>query len=240
MRRFVSSLVVGALALTFTTYAWSGGDDARVFIEKAIQASGGEANLAKLKSMTWKEKGTYYGMGDGLPYTGVLAIQYPDKFRMEIENVFLLVINGDKGWQKAKGETKAMDKEQIAEQQTNQRAGWVASLIAIKDKAYTVKMLPATKDQNVVEVTRADYPTVKLYFDKKTNLLVKSEFKTKASDLKFKEVTMEMSYSDYRDVDGAKVAHHVVLKRDGKLFVEADMLDLKAGAKINPKTFEMP
>ena len=104
MRKALGILVVGALLLSFSAVAWSGGDDgARAVVNKAIKAAGGEKALTKHQAATWTEKGTYYGMGDGLPFTGKYAMQLPDKFRMEVEGVFTLVINGKKGWIHAKG-----------------------------------------------------------------------------------------------------------------------------------------
>src|SRR5208282_5412821 len=100
MRKIVcASLVLGSL-LAGVGLVRSGDDkDARAIIAKAIKAAGGEAKLAKLKASTWKEKGTYYGMGDdGFPYTANYAIQWPGQFRLEVEGVFTIVLDGDKGW----------------------------------------------------------------------------------------------------------------------------------------------
>src|SRR2546427_242862 len=103
MRRVISTLAIGSLLLTLSGPVFSGGDDGRAIVTRAIQAAGGEAKLAKFQAFTWKEKGTYYGMGEGLPYTGVYAINRPSQFRMEIEGVFIVVVNGDKGWVQAGG-----------------------------------------------------------------------------------------------------------------------------------------
>lgn len=219
------------------------GDDGRAVVTIAIQAAGGEAKLAKFQASTWKEKGTYYGTGDGLPYTGVYAINRPNQFRMEIEGAFLIVLNGDAGWIRAGGETKAMSKAQLASEQQNHKAGWITTLLPLTDEAFKVIAEPAAKGDDpktiVVRVSRKDYPTVKLYFDKKTYLLVKSVYSTKAADLDFKEVVMENSFSDFREVDGAKLPHKMSLKRDGKRHLEAEFTELKAG-KVDPGTFNRP
>src|SRR5438045_522437 len=80
------------------TFASAGQQDARAIIDRAIQATGGEENLKSFPAVTFAEKGTYHGLGKPLPYTGKYAIQLPDRSRMEIEGVFLMVANGDKGW----------------------------------------------------------------------------------------------------------------------------------------------
>ncbi len=59
--------------------------DARKIIEKAIAAHGGNEALAKHPASTTKMKGKWYGMGDGLDYTGSFGIQAPDRFHVKIE-----------------------------------------------------------------------------------------------------------------------------------------------------------
>ncbi|MBI3821749.1 MAG: hypothetical protein HY289_03610 [Planctomycetes bacterium] len=239
MRKFLAI----SLVLSWTGIALSGGDDGRAIISKAIKAGGGEAKLAKYDSTIMKEKGTYYGMGDGLPYTSVVHMQRPDKFKMEIKGVFTLCVDGDKGWTKSDKGVTDMPKDQLEIQHIGQKAGWIMHLLPLKDKAYTVKADGTAKVgdmmASVVKVSRKDHPTVTLYFDKKTDHLVKSQFKTKSGEQGGKEVTAEFLFSEFKTVDGVTMPHHVVLKHDGKLYVEADVTEMSA-AKFDAKTFAKP
>src|SRR6185503_2550966 len=109
-----TQLVAGMLAVCYSLAGVAHADDqadALAIVAKSIKATGGEEKLAKYNAQTWKETGTYYGMGAGLPYTGNYAAQWPKQFRMEIETVFTIVINGDSGWVQAAGETNAMTAE---------------------------------------------------------------------------------------------------------------------------------
>jgi outer membrane lipoprotein-sorting protein len=235
--------VTGA-ALVWTPSGRSGGDkDARAIIDKAIQAMGGEKTLKKHQAATFKEKGTYYGMGDGVPYTGEYAMQYPNQFRMEIEGVFIIVINGDKGWMKMGGETKEMEKDQLRNQLKDLKAGWISSLLPLKDKAFSLTALPETEVEKKpalgVKVTRKDWPEVKLYFDKQTGRLVKNEFRSFAQE-QGKEVTSEHFMQDHKEMDGAQIPTHIIVKRDGKLFVDAHVVQYKAAGKLDGKVFAMP
>jgi len=245
MRKQLCAIVAVSLTLTYAGVAVSGGgDDGRAIVEKAIKAIGGADKVAKHQAVTFEEKGTYYGMGDGLPYTSKVSLQYPGQFRMEIQGVFTIVLNGDKGWINAAGDVKEMDKDQLAVQQFDNKAGWIMSLAPLTDKAFNLKKLPDAKvdgkDLNVVLVSRKDYPEVKLYFDAKSSLLVKSEYKTKSADLQFKEVTMETMVSDYRVVDGVNTPHKTVMKRDGKQFVESETTSYKADGKLDASVFAQP
>jgi outer membrane lipoprotein-sorting protein len=244
MRRSLGLLLVGSFLLAITAVASSGEKDALAVITKSIKASGGEKALEKHKAARLKESGTYYGMGDGLPYTGVYAYQQPGQFRMEIENVFTLVFNKDKGWVSAAGETKDMTKEQVAVQKGEQQVREMASLLVLRDTAFSLTSAADAKvdnqDTRVVKASRKDWPEVKLFFDKKTNYLIKIEYKTIAEELGNKEVTMDVTMSEFKDVDGAKVAYKRVVNRDGKKFVEAELTEITPVGKLDDKTFARP
>ena len=245
MRKLLGIIVTVAVTLLCTGPVWPGEDpQARAIVDKAIKAAGGDAALAKHSAATFKEKGTYHGMGQPLPYTATYAVQWPNQFRMEVADVFTIVVNRDKGWIKAGGETKEMTKEELAAQLNDLRAGWISSLLPLKDKAFTVTAIGETKvdDRPAVgiKVTRQGYPEVKLYFDKSTNLLVRSEHKTKLPEQNYKDADAEDYFSNYKDLDGAKVATKMVMKRDGKLYVEAEVTDYKAAGNLEAKMFDRP
>jgi hypothetical protein len=244
MRKLIDLAICGATFLTSAAFVWSGEEDARALINKSIQAVGGEKALAKHKAATFKEKGTYYGLGDGLPYTGSYAFQHPAQFRMEIDNAFTIVFDVDKGWINTGGDVKEMTKEQVANQKNEQRVRYMSSLLPLRDKAFTLTTLPDVKvdkqDARGVKATRKDWPEVKLYFNKANNYLVKIEYKTIAEDLGNKEVTIDVVMSDFKDVAGAKVAQKRIVNRDGKIFVDSEITEMNAAGKLDAKVFAMP
>jgi hypothetical protein len=218
--------------------------DAKAIVERAIKAAGGEKNLARFKAHTWNEKGTYYGQGKGQPFTGKYAVQWPGQFRMEIEGVFTLVVDGDKGWLKSGGETTAMPKEMLAGQQGSLYGGWVSTLLPLAGKEFTLATLPAIKIDDRpamgVKVTRKGYPDVQLYFDKGTGLLAKSEFTVRSEEEKGKQVKQESFFSAHKEIDGTKIPMKMVIKRDGKVFLEAEHYDMKPAEKLDAKVFAKP
>jgi hypothetical protein len=245
MRKTSTILAAVALVLCWrATVQAEEKDEARAIVAKAIHALGGEAKVEKTRAATFREKGTYHGMGDGLPFTGKYAVQFPSQFRMEIEGVFTVVLDGDKGWVNSGGETKALDKKQFDVQLHNHHAGWIASLLPLKDREFKLAVIDGVKVDDKptvgVKVTRPHYPEVKLYFDKASNLLVKSEYRTKSEELEFKDVTMEMFFRDYKDFDGVKGPTKLLMLRDGKKYVEAEVMDYKAEGKLDAKVFAKP
>ena len=213
-------------------------------IDKAIKATGGEDKIKKFKTHTWKVKGTYHGMGNPIEFTGTYAVDWPDKFRAEIEGYAIIVLNGDKGWMQTMGETKEMDAEQLAEQKESNYAGYVATLLPLKDKAYTLTPLGEVKvgDRPAVgvKVSSKGHRHVELYFDKDTNLLIKSQTRVKSREQEGKEMDQESLYADYKEMDGAKVPMKVTINREGKVYVESESTDVKPVDKLDDSTFGKP
>lgn len=235
-------------ALLACTIAWpsEGADDskARAVIDKAIDAAGGKDKLKKAQATTWTEKGTYYGMGDGLPYTGKFAVQWPHQFRMEIEGAFVIVVTKDKGWVKNAEGVQEMDAEQFARQKENNHAGWVASLLPLSEKQFKLALSGDEKvdgrECSVVRVSSDGHRDVLLFFDKQSHLLSKVKSRVNSAEQGGKEVTQETTVTDYREVDGIRSPMKVALKHDGKHFVESEIQELKYVGKLSDDVFAKP
>lgn len=225
--------------------------DARALVEKAVKARGDKpGNPAP--AMTWKDKGKFTGGGMSADYTGEWAFQGPDRYRftvnIEIEGakiVFAVVINGDKAWESALGQTQEMKGEKLEYVVNQTYALHVATLQPLlTDKAFKLATAGEKdvggKKASVVKVTRDKRPAVTLYFDKATGLLVKSESRVKDEFQGWKEVTDENFYEDYKEAGGKKYFTKLRVVRDGKPMIESTMSDYKTADKLDAKLFEKP
>ena len=105
MRSLGCAIGVAALLLAAAPRSWSGGQEAkeaRALLDKAIQAHGGEANLAKVKAIYFRGGG-HVRVGGDFPMTAELHAQGTThmKFVADVNvngmNIRLIkVINGDK------------------------------------------------------------------------------------------------------------------------------------------------
>jgi hypothetical protein len=227
--------------------------DAKALLEKSIKAYGGEAKLSKIKAMTMKSKGKYYGGGEGVDYTEVTFWMAPDKERNEImyetdgkKNTLIMVFNGDKSWESLNGETKERSKDVVAELKEGMYLHQCSLVYPLLDKAYTLTPISEVKVNDKaavgIKVAHKDHRDLNILFDKKTNLILKIETQIKdLSDEKDpKEVTEELLFDDYKDVDGLPVAHKMSMKRANKKFVEAEVTEIKIVDKVDDKLFEKP
>ncbi len=254
MRSFVRSLLV--VGLTFAGPAFVHADDdagLHKIIDKAIAAQGGRENLAKYKAFTMKMKGKANAQGMAIDFTMDLMVQEPDKskFSMDIAimgqsfNV-LQVVDGDKGWKKNPGmtEAEAMTKDELAEHKEQTYARTLENLLVLNDKKYKLTPLGDSKvgDADVVgiKISSEGHRDVSLYFDKQSNLLLKSETNSKDPMMGDKEFAQETIYSDYKEASGVKYAAKMVIKRDGMEYVTGEATEWTPSEKLEAGVFAKP
>jgi hypothetical protein len=255
MRSILKLAVAACVLLALTTQSRADeAADAKALLEKAIKAYGGEAKLSKIKATTMKSKGKYYGGGgDGVDYTEETFWMAPDKERNDIKfeadgkkNTFIMVFNGDKSWESLNGDTKERSKDAVAELKEGMHLHQCSLLYPLLDKAYTLTPISEVKVNDKaavgIKVAHKDHRDLNILFDKNTNHILKIETQVKdLSDEKNpKEVTEELFFDDYKDVDGLPVAHKMNMKRANKKFVEAEVTEIKIVDKLDGKLFEKP
>jgi hypothetical protein len=255
MRKTVCLAAVAAAVGLATVCTAQAGDQAelRALIDKAIKATGGEEKLAKYKGETFKAKGKFYGMGEGIEYTGEWSIQLPKQMRVQIDldvNGMKIgvvrVSNGKKLWMQIMGETKEVtDKAELLEDREARHEYWVATLLPLKGKGYQLAALGevqvAGKPAVGVKVSHKGYRDVSLYFDKAKGLLVKIDSVVKdvmgGGD---QELSQETLYSNYKTVSGVQRPWRVVINRDGKRFIDAEVTEMELRETIDDSVFGEP
>lgn len=240
------------VALALLAGAVHGQANATAVLDKAIAAAGGEAKLAKLQGLTLKGKGNYHEAGKpDIPFTSTWYTQGNDKGRtineleaMGAKSYEVRVINGDKGWVKdGKLEARVMDKDDLADERENLYFNWVTTLAPLKGKDFK---LTAAEDAKVdgkaaaaFSVSSKGHRDIKLYFDKESGLLVKSERKVRDSSAN-KDVVEEVYFSNFKDADGIKIAMKYSVKWDGQPQADVEMTEAKAQEKLDDKLFQKP
>ncbi len=224
-------------------------DDAAVATVKAgIKAHGGEEALKKNKAGDYKMKGSMNVLGADLEYTGTVAYQLPDQFKMTIDTSLMgqklsiaQVGNGDKFKTTLNGQAQKIDDKTKDELRQGASTQEIAMLYPLLDKEkYTIK---AGKDAKIGDVECSTVlvegkktKAMKLHFDKKTGLLhatARKALSPGAGD----EVDEETVMSDYKEVDGIKIPMKLLVKHDGKTFMTTTFTEAKLSPKLDPKMF---
>jgi hypothetical protein len=248
MGKFLFSL--SGLALLLALPAPAQEADPRAILEKAVKAHGGEQVLAKTTASHSRSQGKIHLSG-GLDFTAEEDVQLPDKFRSVVQLsangmsfTVRQVFDGRKGWVEATGTTKELDDKEISEVKEILHATRVGNLLAVvRDKEFKLAALgPAKvkdKDAVGVRVSYAGRRDVNLYFDKGSGLLVKTEGRS-LDPVNKQEVNQEKFFTEYREVSGRQSPRKVEVYNDGKLFMEAEVLELRLLEKHDENTFNKP
>jgi hypothetical protein len=168
----------------------------------------------------------------------------PGQFKREVVGVFTIVVNNDRGWVQAGGETRDMTPEELNPHSAEMYVGWISTLLPLKDKKFKLATLgeAKVKDRPVVgvRVSSEGHKDVNLFFDKDSSLLAKIEHRAIATEQGGKEVTQETFLSEYKEVDGVKAAHKVIMTRDGEKFIESETTEIHLVGKLDNSEFAKP
>jgi hypothetical protein len=247
MRNYLAP-VVAILALTGGVA--SAQDTPREIIQRAIKAHGGEEKLARISCDKVKVQGVLHVGNDDVPFSAETFVQLPSQFKNTVnltindsKIVLVQILNSEKTSVTKDGQpqkvTDAMDRE-MHETMHLERAVRLAPLLT--DKAFELTALEETKVNNQpvtgVKVAMKGHKDLRLYFDKETNLLVKTEH-MHDDGKEGKEVKQEEYYGAFKDLGGGfKRPTRVTAYRDGKKIMEAQLLEVSYLEKIPESEFK--
>jgi hypothetical protein len=211
MRRTIALLLLLAAAVPLRA------DEPRDVIERAVKAHGGLDNLERTAAGRMTFQGKVPQEGLNLTMTGDWLVQAPDKQKLHLhldvggqKLEAVMVVNGDKMWQKVDFGQQQQEQEVSDEQRREMagmlhaaRVGGLAPLL--RDRKFTLEALPeaAVEGRPAVGV-KASYPgqpDVSLWFDKETHLLVKTAYRSTAGQGNQGSL-QETVLGDYREPGG--------------------------------------
>jgi len=253
MNRFALSFLVGVVAAG-SVFADEAADQkaAREIVERGVKAAKWD-KLPTNANMTWKETGVMKVMDMKFEYVADWAFAAPEKLGFSMTATFMgqkidikAAVVKDKAWESGMGMVREVTGEKLEYTLNEVYHLYVISLNPLlKDDQFKLKPI-ADKDVNGnpaagIEVTRKDKPAIKLYFDKKTGLLSKSEFMAKDEFQNWKLVLNEVYFLDSKDAGDVKVFGKMKMVRDGgKSSIESEFSEQKWPEKLDEKLFEKP
>lgn len=250
MSRTLALLLATAIPLTATP-SLRAEETAKDIIAKAVKAHGGEEAITKNQAGTSKNKGKIDipGVGEA-EFTQETAYMLPDKFKDSMElkiagqtvNILTLV-NGKKTVIEVNGkEIELPDgaKDSLKDVGHLLKVGRLAALA--KGKEFELSIIGEDKVEGKevvgVLVKMKGQKDISLYFDKKTNLLAKIAHRT-VDPTSGNEIAEERIIAEYqKNKDGVQVPKKVLLNRDGKKFLEAEVLEATYLEKLDDSEFK--
>jgi hypothetical protein len=249
MRRWWMFSVAAILLAALTAQARAQ-DTARGLLERAVHAHGGAAQIDKRQAVHARAKSTLSTGGLELPVTQETFIQLPDKFKITTEidvgglkTTMIQVLNGDKAWVRFNDQVQPANDDLLNQMREMQHLEKIVRLTPLlRDRNYELELLPETRFDDKpylgLKVSYKGRNDVKLFFDKTTGMLTRTERRTATSD--GKEVVEEQVYSEFKDVQGSRMPMKILILQDGKKFLLGEMIEVKPLEKLEDSIFERP
>jgi hypothetical protein len=213
MRRFLVAVLAVVAGLTYLSTAVAD-DSPRTIVEKGLKSMGGEAFQARPFAVHFKMRGKVplgAGAKDDFPFTGEVFTQPNSDFRYAFDldansatiNITMSLV-GNKGWRSVGGMLEAVDEASLEEMKIGRYYDQVTSLAPLlNDRSFTLASLGEVKVQGAtavgVQVSSKGQPDIKIFFDKNSGLMIKTEYRAKSSGER--EMLHESYYSDWREPD---------------------------------------
>jgi len=217
---------------------------AQAVVSRAIEVAGGFEALAARTAMTCREKGTYHLGGESISYRGSTHIDWPDRIRLEVEQVYTIVLNGDRGWMRTEGKFERLTPPQFAEVHQQHYARWLASLTPLQDSKTKLTYLGESSVNGAeavgVRASRVGEKPVDLYFDRISGLLLKTRTMVTTADSSEKPIEEVNLFKEYKKIDGVLFPMQLVILHDGRKFAEANLYDVKLSEKLPDSDFTVP
>jgi hypothetical protein len=254
LQRAVMLIILGSIGIAVAILCRADEKaEAQTVIDKAIQAMGGQANLAKLKAVTWKSHGTFQFKSAPNPFTSHWAMQGPNhyrKIRDETENgrsnKTILVLDGNRGWfRNHKNALITFPTNGLAGLRQENFLHWIALRLDLTDRAITLSARGQSRvDGRAVQgikITHRDLHDVQfeLLFDAETGLLTKLITRSSYRDTPPEERT----FSEYRETRGVKYAAKLrwtARYGDDLAIQEEERYDMQFHEKLDDSVFDQP
>ncbi len=219
--------------------------DVRSLIARAVAAKGGLALLRSIQTV-WTESVTTVAV-EGIPTAlpTISAIRYPDSYRLETrtpKGPLVQVFNAGAYWyQDERGPHPAPPG--IAEQiHGSVQRDLIPLLLGLADGKITATLAAIAnaggQTAPALEVALPGASPLTLVFDPATALLAKAQYSV--HPLPGSAVSVEETYSDYRDVNGLKVAFQMELRRDGAPSVQRRVRTFEINVPLDAALFSKP
>jgi hypothetical protein len=225
-------------------------ETAQDVVTRGVQAHGGMERLAKARNDHVKIKGVLYVNGVDAPFHGETVVALPGRFRNVLTvngggRAFTVVqvINGERAWIAVDGQPQKVEATALNEMRMAfymQEVMRLAPLLSDRRFRLTLQA-----DENVgerpaavVQVSVVGQKDVRLFFDRKSNLLIKTEYAV--GDGAGRENKQEVYYGDYRDIGGYVRPVKLAAYRDGKKVMEAELTDIRYLDRVGDDLFEGP
>jgi hypothetical protein len=250
MRKLFAAVVAAGVLLGGLGRA-AAQDEARAVIARAVQAYGGEAKLARLRCVRTTTRGTLQLPSGEATFAAETSAELPGRIKNVLHcdlqgrtHTLTQTIDGERVAVVVDGQAQAVKGPAEAELRELLYAQQVQTLTPLlRDPAYQLTLAGAERVNGrpavAVQVTARGHRDVVLCFDQATDLLVQARRRT-VDPATARAVLQEEQYGDFRTSDGLLRPVKVVVFKDGRKFMEAEVVAIKYLEKLDDSVFAQP
>ncbi len=243
-------LLFGLVFLTGAQEAPAGTDlavTAKKVIARAIEAHGGRELLTKTRADRVKIQGKMVVGKLEVPYTAETLVQLPGQFKNTLqfnqgkkEVTLTQIIDGTRVAIWVNGEKQVLAASQITDLRQTLDLNRALRLVGLlEDSAYDLKYLGQTEEAeqkvHVVRVLKKNMRELRMFFDAKTGLLVKTEHPV---EFQGKQMLQEEHFSDFRDLSGFRRPVKMTVYRGGQKILDSSLTQVSYLESIESSRFD--
>jgi hypothetical protein len=219
---------------------------AAALVDRAIAAMGGLDKLKAVRTVRAVTQSTFNSPQGPVTTETTTYLEYPNRLRVEarlpIGQVVQVYAGGDDAWVKDPNKGIVVPPP-AARKDFRDSVQRDALSLLLRAQAGQLKMQLKAPDASP-DVSRTVYglnlsgpelDPVTLFIDTATGMVVRESYSLPAG-----AGTAEESFTDYRDVDGVKIAFRVSLRRGGLLVLTRVATDVKVNVPVDPSLFARP
>ena len=211
-------------------------------VARVLTAKGGVAKLRAIRTIVSSADLTVESRIGRSTFPATTTIQYPDRFRtdaMTAAGRLIQVFNDGECWvQNAQG-VKPASAQLASDLRASVQRDVVRVLLGLADGTITATRIADVVDEGrsmpALEVKEGEMRPITLVLDPDSSLIVKQRYAAGGDPR-----VVEEAFSDYRDVDGVKVAFKTVVRASGIPIVERVVRTFRYNVPVDPALFTRP
>ena len=217
---------------------------AKEILAAAVAAHGGLDKLQAVKNTVAQSNGTVHTPGGKMDLQVSFYHSYPDKFRQELDTPqgkVSYVYDGEAAFAMSPTGTQPLPPEMVTSLIDTIFRDTIPLLTNLTQNDIPVQYAGTEKvlgePASVLIVKQPSGEMLKLFISENTHHVVKNAFRDTVQGV---TVNKETVFSDYRDVNGIKVAYHFVQNINGEPYTESRINSVKLNAELDDSLFEVP
>ena len=214
---------------------------AQKILMKAVEAAGGLESIKKIENFSIKTRNFITQTQTKTELIVTEIAQLPDKTKQIMKlpkGERIQVLDGNAGWKQIGPNVSDLSPAEIREM----KKGLFRDTINIFKKSdsgklelqYLSEETIAGKTNHVLQIKDHTGEFFNLYIDAKTFLISKKAYHgTSTVGL----ATLEEIYSDYQEADGIKLPFKIVVRANGRRFIESEVIEVKFNLELDEYFF---